>query len=684
MRNNLDHETSPYLQQHRDNPVHWQAWGPDTLDLARQQNKPILLSIGYAACHWCHVMAHESFENPDIAAVMNDKFVNIKVDREERPDIDQIYQYALALLGEQGGWPLTMFLTPDGNPFWGGTYFPPDQRYGRPAFPTVLHRVREVFDTQQDVIDKNTAALLAGLAAQGDTTATDAPDIGVGVLDQVAERILQEIDPVHGGINGAPKFPQTSLLELLWRAYLRTEDDRYRDAVSLSLTQMCQGGIYDHLGGGFARYSTDAEWLAPHFEKMLYDNALLLDLLVMVWQEVRDPLFAQRIEETFVWLQREMLAEGGGFAATLDADSEGVEGKFYVWDEAEIDQLLGADADAFKAVYDVQAGGNWEGHSILNRRQDPALGPTELEDDLRRMRQTLLGARDQRIRPGWDDKVLADWNGLMIAAMANAAAVFDRADWHETALAAYRFVRDTMVEAGRLQHSARHGDVRHAGMLDDYANMTRAALTMSEMTGEAAFLEDARAWSDTVERHFLDDKRKGYYFTANDAEALITRTRNIADNATPAGNATMLGNFTRLWHATGEAAFRDQAQAIVHAFAGELAKNFFPLSSFLNAVDLYLRPVEIVLVSEPGDAAHSALRQACLDVSLPNRVFSDIAAGTALPQSHPAAGMTTKSSQATVYVCVAMTCSAPITDANQLRDHLTAIRRAHHEPMVSP
>jgi len=684
MRNNLDHETSPYLQQHRDNPVHWQAWGQDSLDLARQQNKPILLSVGYAACHWCHVMAHESFENPDVAAVMNEKFVNIKVDREERPDIDQIYQYALALLGEQGGWPLTMFLTPNGDPFWGGTYFPPDQRYGRPAFPTVLHRVREVFDTQKDVIEKNTTALLAGLDAQGDTADTAAPAVTADVLDQVASRILQEIDPVHGGINGAPKFPQTSLLELLWRAFLRTGDSRYRDAVSLSLTQMCQGGIYDHLGGGFARYSTDAEWLAPHFEKMLYDNALLFDLLVMVWQEVRDPLFAQRIAETVAWLQREMIADGGGFAATLDADSEGVEGKFYVWDEAEIDQLLGADATAFKAVYDVHADGNWEGHSILNRRRDPALGPADLEADLERMRQTLLGARDHRIRPGWDDKVLADWNGLMIAALAQAAAVFDNADWHATALSAYRFVRDTMVEDGRLRHSARHGDVRHAGMLDDYANMTRAALTLFEMTGEAAFLVDARDWCAAVERHFLDDKRKGYYFTADDAEALITRTRNIADNATPSGNATMLGNFTRLWHATGEATFRDQANAIVDAFAGELAKNFFPLSSYLNAVDLYLRPVEIVLVSEPGDAAHGALRQACLDVSLPNRVFSDIAAGTELPPAHPAAGMTTKAGQATVYVCVAMTCSAPITDVAQLRDHLTTIRRANHEPVVGP
>src|SRR3974390_2153508 len=364
-RNRLGEETSPYLLQHKDNPVHWQAWSDETLAAAKVAGKPILLSIGYAACHWCHVMAHESFENPQIAERMNELFVNIKVDREERPDLDTIYQLALALMGEQGGWPLTMFLTPDGEPFWGGTYFPPEQRWGRPGFPQVLEAMSDAYMQDRDKVAKNVVALREAL--QKLRRPARGSSITRAQLDPIAERLLREVDQLHGGIGTAPKFPQAGIFELFWRAWKRTGQTPYRDAVVKALDAMCQGGIYDHLGGGFARYSTDARWLVPHFEKMLYDNAELVDLLTLVWQETKNPLYRQRVNETLAWVEREMRTERGGFASSLDADSEHEEGKFYVWSEAEIDAVLGDRATLFKRFYDVTPEGNWEGHTILNR-----------------------------------------------------------------------------------------------------------------------------------------------------------------------------------------------------------------------------------------------------------------------------------------------------------------------------
>ena len=364
-QNQLASQTSPYLLQHKDNPVHWRPWGPEALAEAKASGKPILLSVGYAACHWCHVMAHESFENAEIAALMNDHFINIKVDREERPDIDAIYMSALHMLGEQGGWPLTMFLTPEGEPFWGGTYFPPEPRYGRPGFPQILQEISRIFREEPQKVDANRTALTKALHARSlkDARGTPPPDLA----SRVAGKLLQVMDAQNGGIQGAPKFPQTGILTLLWRNYLHTEDEAFAAPVRKALDHMCEGGIYDHLGGGFARYSVDAEWLVPHFEKMLYDNALLLDLLTLVWRTTGDARYAARIEETVTWISREMIAEGGGFAASLDADSEGEEGKFYVWSQAEIDAALGEDAALFKQAYDISPAGNWEGKNIPNR-----------------------------------------------------------------------------------------------------------------------------------------------------------------------------------------------------------------------------------------------------------------------------------------------------------------------------
>ncbi len=672
-RNRLGDETSPYLLQHRDNPVHWQPWSEATLAAAKTADKPILLSIGYAACHWCHVMAHESFENPQIAARMNELFVNIKVDREERPDLDQVYQHALALMGEQGGWPLTMFLTPDGEPFWGGTYFPPEQRWGRPGFAQVLEALSEAYQAKRDDVAKNVTALRDALQRLGQ------PQSGGGVsrqqLDPIAERLLRETDQINGGIGTAPKFPQCGIFELLWRAWKRTRQPAYRDAMIKALDAMCQGGIYDHLGGGFARYSTDARWLAPHFEKMLYDNAELVDLLTLVWQDTRNPLYRQRIEETIGWVEREMLTSGGAFASSLDADSEHEEGKFYVWSEAEIDRVLGDRAALFKRFYDVTPEGNWEGHTILNRINMPALADDATEAELAKCREMLLQARASRVRPGWDDKVLADWNGLLIAAMAEAGIVFERPDWVETARRAFDFIRREMTTGeGRLLHSWRGGRARHPASVDDYANLCRAALVLHEASGEDEFITQTRQWIDVLDRHYGDASGGGYFFSADDTPTLITRAKTAGDAATPAGNGTLVGVLTRLAILTSEDGYRRRAEAIVETFSGELGRNFFPLATLLNNAELLAEPVQIVIVSEPGDEAFTALRHAVYSVSLPNRVVLFLPLGDNLPANHPAYGKSLVEGRPAAYVCIGPVCSLPITEPEKLIVYLGEIR----------
>src|SRR5271169_2879243 len=420
--NRLARETSPYLLQHRNNPVDWWAWGPEALAAAKQSGKPILLSVGYAACHWCHVMAHESFEDDATARVMNELFVNIKVDREERPDIDQIYMAALHHLGEHGGWPLTMFLTPAGEPIWGGTYFPKTSRYGKPAFVDVLREIARLFREEPHKIENNRAALMEQLAASARKPGT--VTIGVAELDNAARQLGGIIDPVNGGTGGAPKFPQTALFELLWRAGLRNGELRNFAAVEITLDHVCEGGIFDHLGGGFSRYSVDERWLTPHFEKMLYDNAQLLELLAITYQKTGKPLYRQRARETVEWLKREMTSGEGAFSASLDADSEGEEGKFYVWSYDEVMRELGVeDGEFFARQYDVTPAGNFEDHNILNRL-NPLPRSEADEARLSVLRAKLLAVRATRVRPGLDDKVLADWNGLMISALANAGLIF--------------------------------------------------------------------------------------------------------------------------------------------------------------------------------------------------------------------------------------------------------------------
>jgi uncharacterized protein YyaL (SSP411 family) len=673
--NRLSGESSPYLLQHRDNPVHWQPWGEAAFAQARAENKPVLLSVGYAACHWCHVMAHESFENESVADLMNRLFVNIKVDREERPDLDGIYQNALAILGEQGGWPLTMFLTPKGEPFWGGTYFPPEPRYGRPGFPQVLQALSEAYHGDPEKIASNVTAIQGALQKLSNPAGGGAID--AEMLERVSQSLGREIDPINGGIGQAPKFPQPAILKLLWRGWKRTANSAYRDAVLLSLAKMSQGGIYDHLGGGYARYATDNRWLVPHFEKMLYDNAQLLDLLTLAIAETGDPFLAERREETIGWLLREMIAEdaegqpSGAFAATLDADSEGEEGRYYVWSAAEIDSLLEAELAAlFKQVYDVSPGGNWEGNNILNRTEHAERLSAQEEERLSNARATLFEAREKRVRPGWDDKVLTDWNGMMIAALGRAAFAAGRSDWLEAARRAYRVVVDLLDHGGRFHHSWRRGILRSDGTLDDYAQMIDAALTLHELTGEDRYLRDARRWLETLERLFEDKEKGGFFLTAADAEDLIVRPKHAHDNATPAGNGVIAAQLVRLFFLTGERAYAEKAERCIAAFTGNLEREFYALPSIVSADEFLKSGRQIVVVGETGDPD----REALIDVLRAHPDLHDVrqllAPSTPLPESHPAHGKGLKDGKAAAYLCQNQSCSLPITDPAALASAL--------------
>ncbi|MEW5703994.1 MAG: thioredoxin domain-containing protein [Pseudomonadota bacterium] len=672
-KNHLDRETSPYLLQHKDNPVHWQPWGEAALTSAKERGVPILLSVGYAACHWCHVMAHESFENPETADLMNAHFVNVKVDREERPDLDIVYQTALALMGEHGGWPLTMFLTPEGEPFYGGTYFPPGPAFGRPAFRDVLKGIARIYREEPDKVAGNAAALRDGIARMA--VANIEGEIQPEFLEQVARSLFRIVDRKHGGIGKAPKFPQAPIFEFLWRAHRRgkAETQAFAGAVTHTLSHLCQGGIYDHLGGGFARYSTDKEWLVPHFEKMLYDNAQLIELLALVWQETRDPFFAARVEETVGWAFREMRHAEGAFFSSLDADSEGGEGAFYVWTETEVDALLGDKASAFKAVYDVTPGGNWEGKTILRRNKGAALPAwnAALERPLEAARRILFTARGKRPRPGRDDKVLADWNGLMIAAAAFAGDVFERPEWKEAAAGAFRFVREKMTAAdGRLRHSWCRGSLGAMATLDDYAEIARAALHLFEATFDASYLAHAEAWVATANEHYWDGKGGGYFLTADDTTDIIARMKPSSDHATPSGNGTMASVLARLFYLTGNADHRERAQKIVRAFAGEAAHNPAGFASLLNAYELLENALQVTILGDPGAADSQRLLRAVHGASLPARVLLLVEDGDALPDGHPAKGKKREGGKATCYLCRGPVCAPPIVEPAALAEAL--------------
>lgn len=647
---NLLHlETSPYLLQHKDNPVHWRAWGQAAFDEAKSRNLPILLSVGYAACHWCHVMAHESFENPEIAEIINAHFIPVKVDREERPDVDLIYQQALALTGQQGGWPLTMFLTPGGDAFWGGTYFPPYSNYGRPGFADVLQSVGAYWREQPNGVKENAQRLQEALRALANIGGSGQPGRAVDVIERASAALADDIDPDFGGFKGAPKFPQVSSLVFLWRAWRRTGSDVYRGAVLKTLNGMIGGGIHDHVGGGFARYATDARWLVPHFEKMLYDNAQILELLALVWPEERKLPYLMAAEGIVGWLSREMKGPAGGLCASLDADSEGVEGRYYTWEQAEIERVLGKLAPSFIAAHGVAADGNWEdGRNILHRLN---AGP-DWDDAFAPDLQMLLKARQARIPPQRDDKILADWNGSAIAALARAGWIFDRADWVAAARDVYRFVLSNMTDGERLYHSWCKGKAGTLGLLDDYAQMIRAALAIHEITGEEAFLSHALVWTETALSHFWDAKAGGFFMSDATAADLPLRSKPYHDNATPSGNGVMAENLARLFHLTGDLKWRDKAKATEAAFAGAYERQFPGMTGLLAAAEHLEKAVLVTVHGERHAPDSDALIAAVLDLSLPDRVFrfEEMESGPAFAT-----------------VCRGQICSAPIEDAPLLR-----------------
>jgi uncharacterized protein YyaL (SSP411 family) len=661
-RNLLDAESSPYLLLHKDNPVHWRPWSEEALNEAREANKPILLSIGYTACHWCHVMNEESFSDAETAAAMNEMFVNIKVDREERPDLDQIYQTAAQALGNNGGWPLTVFLTPQGEPFFAGTYFPKEDRFGQPAFKRVLNEVAAVYREQPEPIANSAIRVneayttLWGRDLRG--------PLDAWIMDRTAVNIGRRFDVFFGGLVGAPKFPSFGLVEQLWRAYLRNGIAQFNQLTQGTLTNISAGGIYDHIGGGLHRYSVDERWLVPHFEKMLYDNAQFIELLTLVWQHNRLPLYRERIEETIAWLFREMMVEQG-FASSLDADSEDSEGKYYVWSEAEIDAALaGTYAPKFKSVYNVTRDGTWEGHNILNRLGSNSVYPQSEADEalMKRQRELLLAARQKRVPPMRDDKVLADWNGMIIAALANAGAVFRNTEWTAAAIRAFDFVQRALGDGDRLYHSWRNGKRQHMGFADDYAQMTRAAFILWETTGDARYLDRARAWIHVMNDHFWDMQNGGYFYTSDDSDPLIVRSRMIYDQATPSANGVMVSVLAHMHLATWQNAYRDRSNALIEAFSGEPARNPASLPAYLAGLETVLTGMQIVIVGPLTNPRTHELIAAVMGRSLPNRTLVIADPKQDFDENHPAHGKKMENGQPTAYVCVRETCSAPITN----------------------
>ncbi len=679
--NRLAGETSPYLLQHAHNPVEWYPWGEEALERARSEDKPILLSIGYSACHWCHVMERESFENEEIARLMNENFVNIKVDREERPDLDQIYMSAVQMMTRHGGWPLTVFLTPDLVPFYGGTYFPPEDRYNIPGFPRILQGVSEAYRTRPEEVRQSSTEILAELRRMN-VTRESAQSLSTSLLDAAFGALSRSYDRQHGGFGGAPKFPSSMSLDFLLRTYKRTGDEEALRMATHTCRRMAQGGMYDQLGGGFHRYSVDAEWLVPHFEKMLYDNALLSRLYLHAFQVTGDDFFRRVVTETLDYVVREMTGEGGGFYSTQDADSEGVEGKFFVWDEREIVGLLGEhDARLFNAFYGVTPAGNFEGHNILHVRQTSEEAarvlkvPEErLADVLERGRQTLFETREKRIKPGRDEKVLTAWNGLMIESFAEAAAALGREDYRLAAERAASFLLSTLRRSGLLLHVYKDGQARHVGFLDDYSYVLSALITLFETTGEARWLTESKALADKMVEEFWDEDEGGFFYTGRSGEQLIVRNKDYFDNATPSGNSVAADALLRLATLTGEEDYRRKAVNVLRLVRDTAERYPNAFGYALGAVDFYLStPKEIVVIFPEGeeDAARPFAEEIWTRY-LPNKVVVLAAEGDArleglvpLLQDRRA-----ESGNVTAYVCENYTCQRPVNSAEELAEQL--------------
>jgi uncharacterized protein YyaL (SSP411 family) len=599
--NRLAEETSPYLLQHARNPVDWYAWGEEALQKSRREDKPILLSIGYSACHWCHVMERESFENDAIAALMNESFVAIKVDREERPDIDEIYMSAVQIMTGAGGWPLTVFLTPELEPFYGGTYFPPEDRWGRPGFSTVLREIARVFREDRSRVRETSKALTERIQSLA-SVPSSRELMSRSLIQQAARELALRFDSREGGFSSAPKFPPSGAISLLLRHHRASRDPDALSMVELTLDKMAAGGMYDHLGGGFHRYSTDAAWLVPHFEKMLYDNALLARSYLEAYQVTGNEGYARVARETLEWVLRDMQGVEGGYYSTEDADSEGVEGKFYVWSEEEVRRLAGANADEFCRTYDVTASGNWEGGNILHRPAGFSSSDEGLEASLREGREVLLREREKRVHPGLDDKVLTSWNGLMIVAMARGYRILGDEKFLTSARKAARFIEDRLEDRGRLLATYRGGRARLKAYLDDYAFLLGGYVELFESDFDVHWLERARGLASKLSDLFRDEAGSGFFFTGSDHESLISRTKSGYDGAIPSGNAMAATYLLKLSEYTGS---RDQASLAaetLRAFHAQMERSPSAFAQMLAAVDHYLAPKRELVVVGRADA----------------------------------------------------------------------------------
>jgi uncharacterized protein YyaL (SSP411 family) len=656
LANRLSAETSPYLLQHANNPVHWQPWDEQTLTLARRENRPILLSIGYSACHWCHVMAHESFEDEGVAAVMNRFFVNIKVDREERPDLDQIYQTAHQMLARRsGGWPLTMFLSPDGTPFFGGTYFPKEPRYGLPGFADLCQRVAEAFENRRDDITAQAAELRQALADTTPEPAATATAFDAGPLAEAEAQLARGFDSRHGGFGGAPKFPHPTDLAFL----LARKESGSRQMALTTLKYMCEGGIYDQIGGGFCRYSVDERWEIPHFEKMLYDNGPLLALCADAWAQSRDPLFARVAGETAVWVMREMQAPDGGYYSSLDADSEGEEGKYYVWDRAEVERLLTPQESALAlrrwGFDDPPNFENRHWHAKIAGPLDDAEIPL-----LAAAREKLFAARETRIRPGRDDKVLNSWNALMIEGMAHAARVFGKNEWLVSAQDAMDCIRNTMWQDGRLLATARDGRAHLDAYLDDHAFLLAALLELMQAKFRSEDLAFAIELADALLARFEDRDAGGFFFTADDHEVLIHRPKTGHDNATPAGNGVAAFALQRLGHLLGETRYLVAAERTLQLFWPHMSRSPGGFGSLLRALEEALTPPVAIILRGPAVEMANWL---CALGADPRRLVLALPNGIA---GLPAALAKPESDHVNAWVCQGVTCSTPTEKLDDL------------------
>jgi uncharacterized protein YyaL (SSP411 family) len=674
MANQLSTETSPYLQQHADNPVDWHPWGEEALRLAREQDKPILLSVGYSACHWCHVMAHESFEDPQIAATMNRLFVNIKVDREERPDLDQIYQTAHQILTQRaGGWPLTMFLTPEQKPYFGGTYFPKSPRYGLPGFGPLLEQVAQVYHSKRAEIDQQNESLLEfmnrAVPAPGEVTLSGAP------ISAAAADLRASFDETHGGLGGAPKFPHPYELAFCLRVAASNGDTRLRELVLLTLEKMAQGGIYDQLGGGFCRYSVDQYWLIPHFEKMLYDNGPLLKLYADAWLITGNPLFSRVCEETAAWVMREMQSTEGGYFSSLDADSEHEEGKYYVWSREEVNALLNEEEIAVVFPhYGLERPPNFENHAWNLHAARPlpavaeklALTPDHCERLLQSARRKLFAARERRVRPGRDDKILTSWNALMIEGMTHAARAFGREDWLASARRALDFVGSRMWRQGRLLATYKDGRAHLNAYVDDYAFVLAATLEMLQAEFRTQDLGLATGVADALIEDFEDRGAGGFFFTSHDHEQLILRPKSGHDNATPSGNGVAALALTRLGHLLGETRYLRAAEATVKLFHQSMTQHPAGFATLCTALAETLEPTQTVVLRGPRQPMR-AWQRALSGLYLPDTLALALdSAIAALP------GVLDKPSDTAVnaYLCRGVHCLAPIRDLDELLGNL--------------